>query len=221
MAMEMITTIIDQYLFSLSSKEHGKGPCSALTMIEEMNRIKRLYQSEEPVRDVLRECVCVRHGHQYCISERAVEEAVERLLVGECLLGNLGRHSLINKKGKILSTFIDFEELYECIKQMIGGIHGIGPLTVYDTAKRIGHIVDTPVYPRQYVYLFAGAADGAKGLFPDEMLSYREPVSRFEPYFGTLPSLFIEDILCVFASELNVSCEQLNVEKEIILEEGI
>ena len=163
---------------------------------------QKTYLSNKPIEKVLRECVCSRKGHQYCISDQAVNEAVDRLKKGECLLSGRKKCPLINN-GRIFDQFNDFEELYGIINQIIGDINGIGALTVYDTAKRIGHILETPIYPRQYVYLFAGAADGARGLFPNKTLGFREPTSLFTPYFGTLPSIFIEDILCVWANQLN------------------
>jgi hypothetical protein len=52
--------------------------------------------------------------------------------------------------------------------------------------------------PCQYVYLCAGAMDGAKALLGRNNLKFREPTKVFEPYFGTCPSIFIEDILCIF-----------------------
>ncbi len=198
----LLEGIINSYLFSLSSLENGKTECGVQTMIEEMNHIKKLYHTKEPIEKVLRECVCSRKGHQYCISEQAVNEAVDRLMKGECLLSGRKKCPLIDN-GQIFDKFNDFEELYSIINQIIGDINGIGALTVYDTAKRIGHIFENPIYPRQYVYLFAGAANGAKNLFSNKALGFREPISMFTPYFGTLPSIFIEDILCVWSNQLN------------------
>jgi hypothetical protein len=46
-----------------------------------------------------------------------------------------------------------FDELFQMVDNAIGGIHGIGPLTVYDTACRIGEYLN--LKPEK-IYLHAG-----------------------------------------------------------------
>jgi len=193
--------LIDCYLFDYVSTRHlmqaGKNSCGCESMVEEMNEIRNMYSSK-PIQDVLRNCVCWRHGHQYCLKETAIIEAVDALM--KSIITSTGQPFII--KNKINDNFSDFEELYDFIRSIIGNINGIGLLTVYDTAKRIGHLFETPIYPKQYVYLAAGAADGAKKLLKVSSLKFREPIDIFKPYFGTLPSIFIEDMLCIFKKEL-------------------
>lgn len=100
-------------------------------------------------------------------------------------------------------SFPTFEDLYAQVCQTLSDpatgkhIYGIGPLALYDVAKRIGASLAQPVYPSAYVYLSAGAMKGAKNLFPQQKLGYRMSTSLFQPYFPTLTSLEIEDILCI------------------------
>lgn len=195
--------LVDCYLFDYVSTRHltmptGSG-CGCISMVEEMNEIRNMYYSNQPIQDVLRECVCRRHGHQYCIPNKAVDAVVEVLL--KSTIPSTGNPFIDG--GKIYDKFCDFEELYDYVRSVIGRIKGIGQLTIYDTAKRIGHLFDTPIYPKMYVYLAAGAKKGAENLIlPMFPLKYREPIDLFKPYFGTLSSIFIEDMLCVFENEL-------------------
>lgn len=191
--------LIDVYLFDYISTAHRKNlkdECGCCSMVEEMNIIRVIYLTPgNDIKDVLNKCVCNRHGHQYCIPKEAVENAVKELMKSKTYSG-----SPLIKKGKFVAQFIDFEELYEFVKSVIGGISGIGPLTIYDTARRIGHLFDTPIYPKEYVYLAAGAKEGAAVLLNRDKnsLKDREAKDLFSPFFGSLPSAFVEDLLCIF-----------------------
>lgn len=187
--------LIDVYQFDFVSSLHKGNPKKYHTMVEEMNEIREKYKNGTAIDDVLRNSVCVRHGHQYCISEVAVEEAVKRLLKA-----SVKRKPFVNGNN-LNEDFADFEELYDFVNAVIGSVSGIGSLTVYDTAKRLGHLFEKPIYPKAYVYLSAGALDGAKVLLKGKKLSFREPAMVFEPFFGTLPSVFVEDILCIFKNQ--------------------
>lgn len=192
--------LIDVYMFDYISTSQcvGLNQCGCCSMVEEMNAIRSAYiAGNRPIEDIIRSCVCNRHGHQYCISGAAVDEAVKRLVVSEVILSDLHRKPFI-EHGKFVKGFCDFEELYDFVRSVIGEITGIGPLTIYDTAKRIGHLLQPAIYPKQYVYLAAGAMDGAKKLLGAKSLEFREPTHLFTPYFGTLSSIFIEDMLCIF-----------------------
>ena len=185
-------------------------------MVEEMNEVLDMYLSKESIDKVLKRCVCDRHGHQYCIDSDAIDEAVKALMV--CIhVSPFGKFPLVKGK-KLVNSFADFEELYDFINSVIGGISGIGALTVYDTTKRIGHLFDTPIYPKPYVYLNAGALDGARALLGRNDLKFRELTTLFEPYFGTFPSIFIEDILCIFktvyrANSINIKATEPSLKK--------
>ena len=199
--------LIDRYLFDCVSTAHHRGAnggCSCGSMVEEMNEIRESYRNGASIEDVLNKCVCNRHGHQYCIATAAVEAAAKALKEASFVCSRMCKVPFVDA-GKIYSGFNDFEELYDFIKSVIGEIKGIGSLTVYDTAKRIGLLLDTPIYPKMYVYLAAGAKKGAESLLGKKDLHFREPIDYFKPHFGTLPSIFIEDMLCIFENELNGS----------------
>ena len=200
----MITfDLIDVYMFHFISTSHlGKsGGCGCCSMVEEMNSILTDYKNKtKTIEEILKSCVCQRHGHQYCIPTEAVNNAVANLL-NSTFVNEKGVSAPLVDGGLLNATFSDFEELYDFVRGVIGGVKGIGPLTVYDTAKRIGHLYPTPIYPKQYVYLAAGALDGAKALLGRSDLKFREPVCLFTPYFGSLSSIFVEDILCIFKDD--------------------
>ena len=189
--------LVNAYLFNCTSSlyRHRKVE-PGCTMVEEMNEIRNLYWDHAPIKDVLKECICQRHGHQYCTAQTAVDEATDALLNAE-LEGENGKTPFV-QNNRLYDGFADFEQLYDFVASVIAGISGIGPLTVYDTARRIGHLFDEPIYPQKYVYLSAGAMDGAKVLLESNKLEFREPASLFVPFFGNLPSIFVEDILCIY-----------------------
>lgn len=195
--------LIDNYMFHYISTKHlGFNPKKhCCSLVEEMNEIKNDYLNGKPMRDVIERCVCDRHGHQYCITTAAVAKAVDALMDSSLVVavGSISTEPFLD--GRSFAKFSDFEELYDFVKQTIGKINGIGPLTVYDTTKRIGYLFDVPILPKQYVYLAAGALAGAKALLSKNRLKFREPISLFAPFLGTLGSIFIEDMLCIFKNE--------------------
>lgn len=194
-----IFDLIDHYQFEYISTYHRDNvniDCGCCSMVEEMNAIKVRY-GKDPIRNVIEKCVCNRHGHQYCIPKVAVDEAVKALMNSMFVRFDMSPTPFIIEN-KISEVFEDFEELYDYISLVISGISGIGPLTVYDTAKRIGHLFDNPIYPKQNVYLAAGAMEGAKSLLNSKKLHFREPICKFTPFFGSFPSIFIEDMLCIY-----------------------
>lgn len=121
-----------------------------------------------------------RHPHQRRIP-RALLEEVETSLQG------------IRRR---LSNAEDFAAIHRLIEKEIGGINGIGALTVYDIAHRIGaHLKKAP----QRVYLHAGTRAGAHVFNIDG--------ERFDPKvlpkaFSRLTPSEIEDCLCVYKDEL-------------------
>jgi hypothetical protein len=122
-----------------------------------------------------------RHPHQYRITRVALEESRCRLL--DCL--------------PVLQQVTIFDDLHEDVNALIGPIPGIGELTVYDTALRIGaHFGLEPTR----VYLHAGTRKGAEALGLDprrktiEMDELPEPMRR-------LSAREAEDVLCMYKSD--------------------
>ena len=103
----------------------------------------------------------------------------------------------LEESGILYGKFTDFEELHEKVKSILSGINfARGPLMVYDTALCIGTLLD--VWPGKYVYLYAGAWNGALWLkgrkdINNVMLTtdWQKPA-----LFPGTDSVDIEDILC-------------------------
>lgn len=125
--------------------------------------------------------LCVKGAHQYCIASSAISALIHQL-----------RSCGIDKLPS--GYYCDFEDLYADIARC--QVPGIGDLTLYDTALRIGHVMDPCIYPKQYVYLARGAKVGAEKLL-GRKVNWREPIDVFQPYFGDFPSRCIEDFLCI------------------------
>ena len=98
----------------------------------------------------------------------------------------------------------DFINLMKLIES--NGIKGIGSLTYYDTAFRIGYTIN--IFPTK-IYLQAGALIGA------ERLLQKKIKSRFIEKID-LPKIFqiqelecwqIEDILCIYKDYFNINNE--------------
>ena len=125
------------------------------------------------------------------------------------------KDALVKPKSIFSCSFGNFEELYdELEKRLIQSngkkIKGIGQLTLYDMAVRIGYIMPSgPIMPHDYLYLQCGALKGYQNLqFYNPTLSLplinkegRYPISMFGGVFHGLTSMFIEDFLCVYHND--------------------
>jgi hypothetical protein len=120
-----------------------------------------------------------RHPHQYRIPTSVLRTA-ERTL---------------RRAQHLLSGATSFELLYGEIESKIGDLHGIGALTIYDIALRIG------AYLRKkpnLVYLHRGTRVGARRLgFAGKALDPRSLPSAF----SRLTPDEIEDCLCIYKDE--------------------
>jgi hypothetical protein len=95
-----------------------------------------------------------------------------------------------------LANAADFDALHQLVDEEIGNIKGIGALTVYDIAHRIGaHFGKTP----KHVYVHAGVRVGARalGIEGDSF----DPKILPKPFVRLAPSE-IEDCLCIYKNEL-------------------
>ena len=121
-----------------------------------------------------------RHSHQRRIPRLVLELAESKL------------QAAFNR----LQRAIDFEALHKYISDEIWSIRGIGDLTVYDIAQRIGAF--RKLSPR-YVYLHAGTKEGASalGLSGERILPSDLPLA-----FSQLTPSEIEDCLCLFKAQL-------------------
>jgi hypothetical protein len=91
-----------------------------------------------------------------------------------------------------------FRELYERVASALRPIRGIGLLTIYDTAHRLGAYLK--LSPDE-VYLHAGVRKGAKALGLGDWKA-KLPMSVFPPAFQRLRPEQVEDCLCIYKSQL-------------------
>ena len=119
-----------------------------------------------------------RLSHQRRIPQSVLEESYRRLLSSQFMLKSCG----------------SFEELHEVTARSIQSIHGIGELTVYDTALRIGAFLR--LEPSK-VFLHAGTRIGAHYLGLNISGKILE-VSDLPPEFRILKPREIEDVLCIY-----------------------
>jgi len=124
-----------------------------------------------------------RYSHQRRIPEIVLEQARDRLLT---VSGDLQKST-------------SFQELFDIVERTIGDIQGIGELTVYDTAYRIG--IYLKLEPKE-IYLHAGTRKGAKAIGIDTKKREFLSVKQLPIPFAALRPAEIEDCLCIYEEEL-------------------
>jgi hypothetical protein len=97
-----------------------------------------------------------------------------------------------------LNLATDFDDLHAKIEEVIGSLHGVGELMVYDTALRIGAKLNH--WPKR-VYLHAGTRAGARALGLD-WRAKSLPMSAFPKVLQQLKPYEVEDVLCIFKDQL-------------------
>ncbi len=172
---------------------------------EELESVKATYQkwqqtcSQKDLHELATKCVV--GGHQHRVSKKAKNNAIS---------------DIENNFKKIFfsSSYKDFEELLDEINKLIGNIPDIGSLTVYDTALRIGYLYNNPICPKDYLYLYCGAYEGAMKLLGGKKLRHKLKVNDFFKYreaqcingikeLQKLPTSLIEDFFCVMKRYLD------------------
>lgn len=103
----------------------------------------------------------------------------------------------------------DFEDLHQVVKALIKPIKGIGDLTVYDTALRIGAWLK--IEPSK-VYLHAGTRIGAKKLGLN-VSHHSIEVNAFPRAFHKLKPREIEDALCHYRGEIGGALKSAGLKK--------
>lgn len=176
--------IISEYLTTWNNQKCNN---TCYTMCNDFEETKRLYNGSVDI--FLERCVCNRLRHQYCISKKAVEKAVEKLMQADVL----------NKQ------FNNFEELYDFIYECIGkGSTGISYSTVYDIAARMGYSFLSKVLPKDYVYVHCKLVKSSKHILgkeckiEDNRRIKRELFIKADSAFSNLNALQIEDFLCIY-----------------------
>ncbi len=148
------------------------------------------------IRDAIRvAALCInkdnkRHSHQYRLKQETLNATNEEL-------------QQISRKVRGVKTF---DELYQLIMSL--DVYGLGRLTRYDIATRIGAYLN--LYPDR-VYLHAGTKAGAIKLLGKVNKDYLFKSDLPKPFrIKSLEYHEIEDILCVFKDRFDlVDPEQL------------
>jgi hypothetical protein len=126
-----------------------------------------------------------RLAHQRRIPGRVLQESCDRLLA-------------ISDR---LQQATSFEELHHIVASAILTIEGIGALTVYDTALRIGSYLR--LEPKK-IFLHAGTLRGARALGLAATGEFLEPTD-LPTEFSTLRPFEMEDILCIYKHRLRLA----------------
>lgn len=120
----------------------------------------------------------------------------------------------LQKSSLLTNNYANFEDLYNDVENMLfngnNKIKGIGKLTVYDIALRIGYVKNVQILPKDKIYLYAGAYQGANNLFQCNPSLFNvtsiKPgcynMSIFNTPLSQMPSMFLEDMFCVYHSLL-------------------
>lgn len=147
----------------------------------------------------------------YCIKADSFEEAVWRACYSRNELNKKHNHQSKVKNevliewskvivGKVLPWEINnFDQLFDTLERLI--IKGIGPVTHYDVATRIGAYLK--LEPEQ-LYLHAGVLDGWKLLHRyNEKWPFRIKRIYWPAALRELPADQVEDLLCAYRTFLN------------------
>ena len=92
--------------------------------------------------------------------------------------------------------FDDFEDLHTWVSSITGSTDGLGPMTAYDVARRLGAWLG--LQPSM-VWLHRGTQDGAKAL---NITGHKVPLSAFPEPIQGLGATHAENFLCIYKKRL-------------------
>lgn len=92
--------------------------------------------------------------------------------------------------------FETFEKLYDWVESVANQVKGLGAMTTYDVAQRLGMWLDLSP---NVVYLHAGTAEAAKKFGIEGKIA---PLSAFPPEIQALGCAHAENFLCIYKSEI-------------------
>ncbi|HTV39471.1 MAG TPA: hypothetical protein VMF08_02775 [Candidatus Sulfotelmatobacter sp.] len=146
---------------------------------------------------------------RFYVLQRSLPDAISKAAMAELPSGKRFAHQrriprsvLAQAKARLLKLSYrnvrTFSQLYEMVRNSIGPIRGIGPLTVYDTAHRLGAYLKLSP---EYVFLHAGTKKGAAILCLGRGKIHL-PLTAFPSEFRRLRPEQVEDCLCIYKREL-------------------
>jgi hypothetical protein len=160
----------------------------------EMLEFRKLSSLRHAIRDA---SLCHRLPSQKCHPHQRIPKAI---------LQKAERQ--LRRAGHLLERTRNFEALYREIERIIGGLRGIGALTIYDIAHRVGaYLRKKP----KLVYLHRGTSIGALRFgFTGNALDPRSLPSAF----SRLAPDEIEDCLCIYRDCLLPSQSRARVPRQ-------
>ena len=127
--------------------------------------------------------------------ERMVLRAYQRK-VGWERLGVLAEK--LGRDLRVIGAARSFDALYGIVERVTCDIDGIGELTTYEVALRIGTYLR--IYPEENVYLHAGTRAGARALGLNAGRTVK--ISSLPPPLNRLSAAQAEDVLCIYKDDL-------------------
>lgn len=162
----------------------------ALEYVRNCRRVRNeefdLYREQPTLRNAIMKAAASRkadgtlHTHQRTASSRSLDALEASLIEIEATIARCQ----------------SFSELHTLVQRSARGVRGIGDVTVYDVALRIGMWQGLRLEP-EAVYLHSRTHDGMKALGM-ERKGRTMPPSAFPPEFAPLRPREIEDLLCAF-----------------------
>ena len=125
----------------------------------------------------------------------------QRRMTLKCANAALGA---LTSSGILQKSYNNFDDLYTEVHRVLIGIPGVGNLTCYDVALRVGRYFTPWLVPFDYVYVAQGALVGARKLLGTKIVKknlidgVKLPASLFASLFPGIPSAHIEDMLCIY-----------------------
>lgn len=120
------------------------------------------------------------HGHQCNVGKKKLEEGL----------------TICKSDQRKSDSFNDFHDVYCWIESITKKTEGIGSLTIYDVARRLGAWLE--LEPSK-VYLHRGALKGARKLgIKGEIVSLND----FPPEIQKLGATHAENFLCIYKDEI-------------------
>jgi hypothetical protein len=124
-----------------------------------------------------------RHSHQHRLKGEVLQEVRSVLLSAESRM----------------TSCKSFEELFDTVRETIGGIWGVGELMVYDTAHRLGAYLGLEP---EAIYLHRGTREGAEAIGIDPNRK-KVDVTELPDPLQNLKAHELEDCLCIYKDELS------------------